>query len=215
MMSNEESLCSGSLIHSLWVITTASCVFSSRSLRLRFGSVTYYTGGVVLHNISIHFHPEYNPYEKTNDVALLRLSHSVSDLLPGISLIELANLNITALHNHLIKTIGYGLSDSLNVSPVLQFSYGELLPNSDPRCKNDWDDILIGPNFLCASIYQEEADAYATCAGETGSPLVLDIEGKSQLIGIAIFNAGNSLCQDATSLYTNLATVAGWIRRTI
>lgn len=212
----ERKLCSGSLIERRWVITSASCVLTSQSLRVRLGSVTHYTGGFLyeIHSRQdIIIHPFFNPESQENNLALIKLP--IDPTSPGIASIELppTGFNVTMQNNQVVTISGWGLTDAGDISPVLQFSYGSLLLNSDQRCLNNWDAATIQANRLCAKVFQA---SNGICAGESGSPLVINLHHrKLYLIGVAFLNPEEGLCKNSTSPYTNLAPFTQWIRDTV
>ncbi|XP_055049110.2 chymotrypsinogen B [Misgurnus anguillicaudatus] len=67
--------CSGAVVHSTWILTSASCVYNLEERLLRF--LTVKTGGSkkqTLNVIRIFKHPHFNSSSLNNNTALLQLS---------------------------------------------------------------------------------------------------------------------------------------------
>lgn len=206
--SDNTALCSGSLISYQWVLTSATCIFHSNSFRLRFNTVTYYTGGNVQEQTTqeAYIHPHYDPINKRNDVALIRIAAN-NHVSYTIRLLP-QSLDNSHLKDQFTLISGWGLTRSNDVSPVLQFGYGRINSNSHFNCINNWKGGEIHAEMLCATFYQQTS---RSCAGDTGSPLAIRINRVWYQVGIAVFNANENICQNSTSLFTRISSVTDWI----
>lgn len=206
-------VCSGSIIGRVWVLTSATCVIRSQVFRVRYGSVTYYTGGNAQISHDAHIHPEFSPENRSNDVALIRLPQAI--VLRDVAQIGLPNVsfNSTRFEGNLVRISGWGVTRSNQISPILQYDYGHLLPNSHSKCTRNWNNLSIRPNLLCATSFTASSRA---CSGDTGSPLVVEI-GRNRLIqiGVATFDADANVCNNGTTLYTRTSSVVSWINSII
>lgn len=72
--------CSGSIVHSFWILTAAHCVHDFKIFDIFIGYVTNDVNHVV-RAVEVVIHPNYTfESELSNDVALLRLSRSLQTL---------------------------------------------------------------------------------------------------------------------------------------
>jgi len=206
-LTGETYVCSGTLISSFWVLTSASCVTQSQVYRLRFGAVTYYTGGAEQTSHEAYIHPFYNPNNNTNDVALIRIPSSSGIGTQLSSFIRLAAIsqNNATLNSRVVSIPGWGRTVLGDISPVLQFGYGQILQYNHPNCNN-----RTGPGspLLCATIFSQSAKS---CVVDSGSPLVIQISRTFQQVGVATFDSSSGNCKNSVSLFTNIYSVREWI----
>lgn len=198
------TLCSGAVISFNWILTAARCVTQSQVYRIRFGAITHYTGGVVHTSNEAYIHPNFNPENNTYDAALIRFTsvHSVYVTPVILPFAYQRDLNLT---NRLATISGWGLLQSNWISPVLRYGYGQLIDNSNINCRR-----LIGnrQDLLCASTFNEIG---SSCPGDIGSPLVVQLNRTTVLVGITIFSSDQFVCNNTLNLFTNILDLRRWM----
>lgn len=201
--TGQLSLCSGSLLGTYWVITSATCVLQSSVYEIRSGSVNFYTGGTASISRESYVHPGYNPNTKANNIGLIRNSVADGTKIPLYP--SRLNLDLT---RHQAIVAGWGLGRTNQMSPVLQFARGSILHSNDTTCKNNFNHISKNNiDRTCATFYGQ-----LSCTGDSGSALVIEENRQKYLVGIATFAARKGKCLRSTSLFSGITPdTRAWI----
>lgn len=177
-------LCSGSVINHRHILTSASCAIQCGQYRLRYNSVTFYTGGQYEDTIQSFIHPYFNPITNEHDVAVIRTPPRVFN---ASNIIRISNpeSNSNKSMTISITTSGWGTMPNWNQSPILRFITGIIEDTNET-------------NQMIRAHFNGDSNVRTY---DSGSPLVMELNGKRIQIGIATGLVENN---DQLGLFTNL-----------
>uniref|UniRef100_A0A182T3C9 Peptidase S1 domain-containing protein n=1 Tax=Anopheles maculatus TaxID=74869 RepID=A0A182T3C9_9DIPT len=215
---------SGVLIDNLHVLTAAHKISDytsgSRTLKVRLGewdaASTSEPLPVQEYNVARYFvHPSFNSANLRNDVAILRLSGTVS--LGTTPTIATACLPVTSFVGSRCWVSGWGKNDF--VSGAFQSIPKEVdVPVvSAANCQTALRTTRLGSSFvldttsfICAG-GELGKDA---CTGDGGSPLVCALNGRWYVVGLVAWGIGCG-ANGIPGVYVNVASYNSWITSTI
>lgn len=158
-------------------------------------------------------HPQFNPNNNLNNIAVLRLPIQVPGNVQGIAPIRLPNNN--QANAPFTGQIGMfaGHGRVANVSPEsrqLRFTRVRVIPLQ--QCAQVYGTAVANANVLCT--VGEEFDVQSPCDLDFGGPLVVQENTGATLIGVHSFvsNAGCVAGQPAG--FVRLGGYLAWIRQT-
>ncbi|XP_058526311.1 hepatocyte growth factor activator [Ochotona princeps] len=213
-----NSFCSGSLVHTCWVVSAAHCFASSpsqESVTVVLGQHFFNQTTDVTQVFAIEKYVPYPLYSVFNpsdhDLVLIRLKKKGercavrSQFVQPICLPEPGS-TFPAGHKCQISGWGHVDENSSSHSSVLREALVPLV--ADHKCSSpEVYGADISPNMLCAGYFDCKSDA---CQGDSGGPLVCDKDGVAYLYGIISWGDGCGRL-NKPGVYTRVANYVDWI----
>ncbi|MFK0249560.1 S1 family peptidase [Amycolatopsis azurea] len=190
---NGQHQCGGSLISSNWVVTAAHCIQSG--LELRIGSKDHLEGGTLVSAADTITHPNYNQVSGSYDIALIKLSQSVSN-----------------------QTISIAQTSPVAGTNVTLYGWGQTCPErgcsqASPRLLQQLDTSIASAGQCQGIDAQSELCVNGTtsgtaCYGDSGGPAVFQgtLAGATSRAG-----SNSSTCGDGPTVYTDVTAFRDWI----
>ncbi|CAO3637212.1 unnamed protein product [Cunninghamella echinulata] len=212
LISNRGALvsrCTGSIVARQWIVTAGHCINSSE--------ISVFVGTTqIVNNIhgslkisQIIRHPNYYYYKQTFDY--------------DIALIKLATpLN----YDRNIQPICLPLSSAIMSFPSSLIAAGWGVLNNDVSFASTLQEVQLTENTSCfwqkdfkrkIHICTQIRGGKSTCYGDDGGPLMYEMNGSFNLVGITSGIIGPYRCgtEGANNYFTRVSTFADWIRRHI
>lgn len=187
-------LCGGTLISARHVVTAGHCVYNRKDLYMaRLGDLDLEStdDGAEPINVLIEnkiIHPEYNPSNHVNDIAILRLADEIpfSRNIHPICL----PINEPLLHSNFYNTFpfiaGWG-AIYFNGPSSSQLLESQVPVVKQEKCQNAFKaftNAIIDDRIICAGYAAGGKDA---CQGDSGGPLMIPSNKSYYLIGVVSY----------------------------
>ena len=184
-VSTNAHFCGGTLVSTMWVLTSAHCVYSVSvaGVKLVIGAnrLSPETGGEVRSVSQIHVHPSFNPSTHDNDVALLRLNTASTKRWARLAEPSEVNTGTVARaigHGHTTQG-GVASNDLRQVDLSVQ---SDATMNASAYGASFHGAVMIGAGPL--------AGGQGFCNSDHGGPLFLAPGSQARLIGDTSWGSG-------------------------
>lgn len=206
MLLTSKHQCGGTLISKNAILTAGHCLKFDRPITVRARCGFYDANDdadqqqyISKQNI---VHEKFNPKTFENDIGLVLLAMDVR-FTSAVNVIPLGceyTKPSTA-----VAAIGDGLLNSNDDELPSQLYWANLTTISNLGCSLLYDDII--PSVLCAMGIKGQA----TCHGDSGGPIVRNINGVTKLIALVSFGAVGNCGSGLPNGFTRVGSYASWI----
>ena len=211
-------LCGASAISSTAALTAAHCSdATASSFLLIFGAVNRRNNEPNQQRVTAPAsawvqHPNYNPNNLHNDVAVIRFPGSPLTFNQFVQPIALAQDMNELFVGEEVYVSGYGrISDSTNeTSDVVRFTVKNVITNTACRIRFI---VLVIESTICA--IGDEFINNAVCNGDSGGPLAVRRNGQSVQVGVVSFGSPLGCERGVPDGYARVSHFYAWIRDTV
>lgn len=206
-----NSVCGGTVISDTRILTAAHCQNDGNnivaSITAVLGSNMLFTGGTRLTATGVVLHPGYNPWIVANDIAIILVPRiSFSTMIQAVNLPSGSEIN-ESFEGRTAVLSGFGVtSNGASVGLLQAISSVNLPVINNAECIRSYGNV-IQAHHLCTS----GANNRGACPGDTGGPLVVNINTRRVLIGVSSFFATSGCTNGLPSGFSRVSSFVSWI----
>ncbi|KAI8441972.1 hypothetical protein MSG28_005642 [Choristoneura fumiferana] len=204
LYSKGKFVCGGTIIHDMFVLTSAHCVRNSikpRKVIIGADRLKADDDKVVIGVKEEFCHENYHPDPETNDICLLKLYKPIP-FGPKIAKVDLPSQDFQIPGGLLVNVTGWGItSPSSQRIRAKKLQQVTIVTVSESECLRYYPDLT--DNLICAGSKGRDA-----CRGDDGGPLTL----YDTQIGVVSYEKG---CGRVAGVYTKVSSYITWIKNTI
>ncbi|KAL0878963.1 hypothetical protein ABMA27_003952 [Loxostege sticticalis] len=205
-----QSVCGSVVLSSNRLVTAAHCwQHSLQAWRFTavLGTTMLYNGGTRISTTQVFMHPQYNPTNLVNDIAMIYLPRPVQ-LSASIRPVQLP-WQIESFAGQWAVATGFGKTSDAQQGASPWQSTVNLQVISLAQCLNivpHWANSVVD-STICTS----GAGGVGVCGGDSGGPLVINRHGQTILVGISSFAAQNACQQGWPSGFVRVTSFLNFI----
>ncbi|XP_062132818.1 trypsin beta-like isoform X2 [Drosophila sulfurigaster albostrigata] len=194
--------CGGSIYSANIIVTAAHCLqsVSASTLQVRAGSTYWSSGGVTSAVAAFRNHEGYNSNTMVNDIAVIRLSSSLS-FSSNIKAIGLASSNPSNGASASVSGWGTQSYGSSSIPSQLQYVNTNIVSQSVCASSAYSYGSSIRSTMICAAASGKDA-----CQGDSGGPLV----SGGVLVGVVSWGIGCAY-SNYPGVYASVADLRSWV----
>ncbi|KAJ1946799.1 hypothetical protein FBU59_001955 [Linderina macrospora] len=189
----EKTFCGGSIIGQQWILTAAHCIktATAKDLNVYVGQYNYNLDASKATKVTkVVVHPQYNDNSMVNDIAVLQLSSNIT----WSSSAQPINIDTASIGDGIqVTALGWGFTSPTGKSASKDLKEGKMTTLSVAQCgKKDTQFNGNNGKRICVS----GDTGTDTCPGDSGGPLIRQVNGKNVLLGITSFGTagpGNAI----------------------
>ncbi|EUC44292.1 hypothetical protein COCMIDRAFT_98547 [Bipolaris oryzae ATCC 44560] len=207
LQAGGRHICGGTLINGNTVVTAAHCSVSSAigsvsNTAVRVGSLSSNSGGTVVRVSRIVLHPSYAASTSNNDVAIWKLSSTVT-AGGNVGFATLAASGSDPASGSTASVAGWGATreGGSASTTLLKVSVPIVARNT---CIANYGSLTVTTNMVCAGVTAGGRDS---CQGDSGGPLV---DANKTLIGIVSWGSGCAR-PNLPGVYSRVGTLRSFI----
>uniref|UniRef100_A0A3Q2ZJZ9 Transmembrane serine protease 3 n=1 Tax=Kryptolebias marmoratus TaxID=37003 RepID=A0A3Q2ZJZ9_KRYMA len=210
LLFNNEHLCGGSIITSIWILTAAHCVYgfeNSSQWSIHVGMTEQLIHGALSLNVkSIISHAQYRPKGLDHDIALMKLDKPL--VFTGfVQPICLPNNGEEFAEGTICWISGWGATEEDGETSIVLRS--AMVPLISTKTCNQ-PEVYHGSItswMICAGYLEGGIDS---CQGDSGGPLALEQSSVWKLVGATSWGTGCAM-RNKPGVYTRITQALSWI----
>lgn len=199
----ETYICSGTLISSRTVLTSAYCVdeISTAALKVRVGSLEHASGGKRVQVIKVIRHPDYDTDTKDFDYALLHLKEAVRQITPAVIANEPTDSGAP------LTLYGWGRTGKDMTTIPKKLQQLESTYVTAEECNPIWSDTIeVTKNMNCDAAPEKSK---GSCTRDYGGPVVNELGELIAIIGE--YNYCDEATDDRPEINIDTLAAKDWI----